>query len=50
MALVGLLVSRFFKVDVVVNGRGKFTYDAPPIVLQAYERAVLKSLHVKPGV
>lgn len=49
LALVCLLVAVFLKVDVVVQGPGKLTYDAPPIVLQAFERAILRSLHVKPG-
>ena len=49
LALVCLVVSVCFKVDVVVQGLGKLTYDAPPIVLQAFERAILRSLHVRPG-
>lgn len=49
LATAALLVSIFFKVDVVVQGTGKLTFDSPPIVLQAYERAVLRSLEVKPG-
>jgi HlyD family secretion protein len=50
-ALIGLalLISILFKVDVVVAGQGKLTYDGPPIVLQPFERAVLRSLLVKPG-
>jgi hemolysin D len=46
---LGLLISILFKVDVVVAGQGKLTYDGPPIVLQPFERAVLRSLLVKPG-
>jgi len=46
---LALLISIFFKVDVVVGGQGKLTYDGPPIVLQPFERAVLRSLIVKPG-
>ena len=43
------IISILFKVDVVVQGQGKLTYDGPPIVLQPYERAVLRSLNVRPG-
>ena len=46
---LALLISILFKVDVVVGGQGKLTYDGPPIVLQPFERAVLRSLLVKPG-
>ncbi len=46
---LALLLSILFKVDVVVGGQGKLTYDGPPIVLQPFERAVLRSLMVKPG-
>lgn len=49
LALVCLLVSVCFKVDVVVQGPGKLTYDGPPIVLQSFDRAILRSLHVRPG-
>ncbi|MEI6713046.1 MAG: HlyD family type I secretion periplasmic adaptor subunit [Verrucomicrobiota bacterium] len=49
LLLSALFISIVFHVDIVVNGRGKLTYDAPPIVLQAYERAALRSLLVKPG-
>jgi hemolysin D len=50
-ALIGLalLISILFKVDVVVSGSGKLTYDGPPIVLQPFERAVLRTLLIKPG-
>src|SRR6202000_2180054 len=49
LTVTALLVAFFFKVDVVVQGPGKLTYDAPPIVLQPFEHAVLRSLLVKPG-
>ncbi|MEA3211418.1 MAG: rane fusion protein hemolysin [Chthoniobacter sp.] len=49
LAVVSMAVSILFKVDVVVQGTGKLTYDGPPIVLQAFERTVLRSLLVKPG-
>lgn len=51
LSLVGitLLVSIIFKVDVVVQGGGKLTYDGPPIVIQPFDRAVLRSLNVKLG-
>ncbi|WP_207791945.1 HlyD family type I secretion periplasmic adaptor subunit [Siccirubricoccus phaeus] len=37
------------QVDVVVTAAGRLTPDAPPIVLQPIERAVLTELRVKPG-
>lgn len=49
MIVLAFVIATVMKVDVVVNGRGKLTYDAPPVVLQAYERSVLRSLRVKPG-
>ncbi len=49
IVFVALLVSIVFRVDVVVQGAGKLTYDGPPIVLQPYERAMLRSLKVRAG-
>jgi hemolysin D len=49
LTLVCLFVSIALKVDVVVQGPGKLTYDAPPVVLHAFERAILRGVHVKPG-
>ena len=49
LIFVAFIISIFFKVDVVVQGQGKLTYDGPPIVLQPFERAVLRSLSVRPG-
>ena len=49
LVVVAFLVSVLFRVDVVVNGSGKLTYDSPPIILQPYERAILKTLTVRPG-
>jgi HlyD family secretion protein len=49
LALTCLVISVCCKVDVVVRGPGKLTYDGPPIVLQAFDRAILLSLHVRPG-
>lgn len=49
LAVMALAISILCKVDVVVQGPGKLTYDSPPIVLQSFERAVLRSLLVKPG-
>lgn len=49
LALTALLVATIFHVDVVVVGGGKLTYDGQPIVLQPFERAMLKSLLVRPG-
>ena len=46
---VALAVAILFKVDVVVQGGGKLTYDGPPIVIQPFDRAVLRSLNVKLG-
>lgn len=49
LVFLALLISIIFKVDVVVQGQGKLTYDGPPIVLQPFEHAVLRSLSVRPG-
>jgi HlyD family secretion protein len=49
LALTALTVAVVFHVDVVVVGGGKLTYDGQPIVLQPFERAMLKSLSVRPG-
>lgn len=44
-----LLVAALARVDVVVTGSGRLAPDAPPIVLQPMERAVIRELRVKPG-
>lgn len=49
MVAIALGVAIVFKVDVVVQGPGKLTYDSPPVVVQTLERSVLRSLHVRPG-
>lgn len=49
LALAALMVATIFHVDVVVVGGGKLTYDGQPIVLQPFERAMLKGLFVRPG-
>lgn len=47
--VVLLLGAALADVDVVVAGQGQLAPDAPPIVLQPMERAVLRELLVKPG-
>lgn len=37
------------EVDVVVTGPGRLASDAPPIVLQPMERAVIREIRVRPG-
>ncbi|MBY0336238.1 MAG: HlyD family type I secretion periplasmic adaptor subunit [Acetobacteraceae bacterium] len=37
------------RVDMVVSGTGRLVPDAPPVVLQPMERAVLRELRVRPG-
>lgn len=49
LIFLAFFISVVFKVDVVVSGQGKLTYDGPPIVLQPFEHAVLRSLSVRPG-
>jgi hemolysin D len=49
LIFIALLVSIFFKVDIIAQGFGKLTYDGPPIVLQPFESTVLRSLLVRPG-
>ncbi len=44
-----LALAAFARVDVVVTGPGRLAPDAPPIVLQPMERAVIRALHVRPG-
>lgn len=46
-ALVG--IAAFAKVDMVVAGTGRLAPDAPPIVLQPIERAVIREIRVRPG-
>lgn len=46
-ALVG--VAAVARVDVVVTGAGRLAPDAPPIVLQPMERAVIREIRVRPG-
>jgi HlyD family secretion protein len=45
--LVGL--AAIAQVDVVVTGAGRLAPDAPPIVLQPMERAVIREIRVRPG-
>jgi hemolysin D len=44
-----LFISIVCKVDVVVQGTGKLTYDGPPIVMQPFQGGILRTLSVKPG-
>lgn len=37
------------EVDVVVTGQGRLTPDAPPIMLQPLERAIIREMRVRPG-
>ncbi len=45
--LIGL--AAIAQVDVVVTGAGRLAPDAPPIVLQPMERAVIREIRVRPG-
>jgi HlyD family secretion protein len=45
--LVGL--AAIAQVDVVVTGAGRLAPDAPPIVLQPMDRAVIRDIRVRPG-
>lgn len=47
LALVA--VAAVTEVDVVVTGGGRLAPDAPPIVLQPMERAVIREIRVRPG-
>jgi HlyD family secretion protein len=49
LILLSLILSIICKVDVVVQGTGKLTYDGPPIVLQPFQGGILRTLGVKPG-
>jgi HlyD family secretion protein len=44
-----LAVASIAQVDVVVTASGRLAPDAPPIVLQPIERAVIQELRVRPG-
>jgi HlyD family secretion protein len=44
-----VLAAALTRVDVVVAGSGRLAPDAPPIVLQPMERAVLRDIRVRPG-
>ncbi len=44
-----LAVACVARVDVVVVGQGRLAPDAPPIVLQPMERAVIREIRVRPG-
>jgi HlyD family secretion protein len=47
---VGLLgLAAVARLDVVVTGQGRLAPDAPPIVLQPMERAVIREIRVRPG-
>ncbi|MBR0653843.1 HlyD family type I secretion periplasmic adaptor subunit [Plastoroseomonas arctica] len=47
--LLLLAVAAIVEVDVVVTGQGRLTPDAPPIVLQPMERAVIREIRVRAG-
>ncbi len=49
MLLSLLLVAGFSRIDVVVTAQGRLVPDAPPVVMQPIERAVLRELLVRPG-
>ncbi|MDB5381072.1 MAG: HlyD family type secretion periplasmic adaptor subunit [Rhodospirillales bacterium] len=52
VALLFLLllgIAALAEVDVVVTGQGRLTPDAPPIVLQPMERAIIREIHVRAG-
>jgi HlyD family secretion protein len=47
--IVVLAIASIAPVEVVVQGTGQLATDAPPIVLQPMERAIIRELKVKPG-
>lgn len=44
-----LLVASLAKVDIVITGTGRLAADAPPLVVQPIERAVIREIRVRPG-
>lgn len=44
-----VVIASLMPVEMVVQGTGQLTSDAPPIVLQPIERAIIRELKVKPG-
>jgi hemolysin D len=49
MTLALLVSAALARIDVVVTGSGRLMPDAPPLVLQPMERAVLREVLVRPG-
>lgn len=49
LVLALLLGAGVARIDVVVTGSGRLMPDAPPVVLQPMERAVLREVLVRPG-
>ena len=49
LIVLALTISIVFKLDVVVQGSGKLTYDGQPIVLQPFQGEILRTLNVRPG-
>jgi HlyD family secretion protein len=48
--LAGLVtLASIAEVDVVVSGTGRLAADAPPLVVQPMERAVIRDIRVRPG-
>ncbi len=47
--VIALAVASLMPVEMVIQGTGQLTSDAPPIVLQPIERAIIRDLKVKPG-
>jgi hemolysin D len=44
-----IVIASVMPVEMVIQGSGQLTSDAPPIVLQPIERAIIRELKVKPG-
>lgn len=49
MFIAILAIAAIMPVEMVVQGTGQLTSDAPPVVLQPIERAIIRELKVKPG-
>jgi HlyD family secretion protein len=49
MVLTGLVISSIVKIDLVVVGRGTLTTEHAPMVLQPFDRSIIRDVQVRPG-
>lgn len=49
LLLLLLLITSLFEVEMIITGAGQISADAPPVVLQPMERAIVREIKVKVG-